>query len=119
MQGTQNMMSEDQRYAEERCSNLTEAEKNRFNLRYMQKAKKPAIALIISIFLGNFGVDRFYLGQIGVGLLKLFLNLIIIGIFWTIVDWFLILGATRQANKKIVDEIIAKIKSPAIENEAI
>ncbi|MEE0118118.1 MAG: TM2 domain-containing protein [Bacteroidaceae bacterium] len=53
-------------------------------------------ALIISLFLGCYGVDRFYVGDTGVGILKL-ITCGGCGI-WAIIDWFLIMGTTREKN---------------------
>jgi TM2 domain-containing membrane protein YozV len=45
-------------------------------------------ALMLSIFLGSLGIDRFYMGHIGLGILKLFLA----GGFgvWWLIDLILI-----------------------------
>lgn len=38
---------------------------------YMVELKDPTTALLISIFLGGFGIDRFYIGDVGLGIGKL------------------------------------------------
>lgn len=58
--------------------------------------KDPTTALILSLFLGLYGIDRFYIGDTGLGIGKL---LTCGGLWiWTIIDWFLIMGSTREKN---------------------
>ena len=58
--------------------------------------KDPTTALILSIFLGYLGVDRFILGDVGIGVGKL-LTCGGCGI-WQIVDWFLIQNRAKEVN---------------------
>jgi len=58
--------------------------------------KDPVLLLVLSIFIGGLGVDRFMLEEVGLGVGKL-LTCGGLGI-WTIIDWFLIMGATREHN---------------------
>jgi TM2 domain-containing membrane protein YozV len=77
--------------------------RDNFDLHFGAREKDPAIALILSLCFGTIGVDRFYLGHIILGVLKL----ITLGGFfvWTIIDWFLITYATRRANVAIANEV--------------
>lgn len=64
--------------------------------------KNPVLAFVLSLLFGYLGIDRFYLGQIGLGVLKL-----ITGGgcgIWMVVDWLLIMGATRDRNLKKLQE---------------
>jgi TM2 domain-containing membrane protein YozV len=58
--------------------------------------KDPTTSLIVSLFAGSLGIDRFMIGDTGLGLGKL-LTCGGMGI-WAIVDWFLIQGATKEKN---------------------
>jgi len=54
------------------------------------------LSLIVSIVGGHFGIDRFLIGDIGLGIGKL-ITCGGLGV-WTIIDWFLIMDATRSKN---------------------
>jgi TM2 domain-containing membrane protein YozV len=58
--------------------------------------KDPTTSIIVSILAGTWGIDRFIIGDTGLGIAKL---LTCGGLFiWTVVDWFLIMDATREKN---------------------
>lgn len=66
--------------------------------------KDPTISLIISILVGALAIDRFFIGDIGLGILKL-LTCGGIGI-WALVDWFLIMGRTKEKNFEMFQQIV-------------
>ena len=66
--------------------------------------KDPTTSLIVSILAGSFGIDRFMIGDTGIGVGKL-LTCGGFGI-WTIVDWFMIQGATREKNMQKLQQYL-------------
>ena len=58
--------------------------------------KDPTTVLLISIFLGSLGIDRFMLGETGMGILKL-LTGGCCGIL-TIIDWFTVQNKAKEIN---------------------
>jgi hypothetical protein len=56
----------------------------------------PNTTMIVSVMAGKFGIDRFIIGDVGLGVFKL-LTCGGLGIWW-IIDWFLIQDATRRKN---------------------
>ena len=75
---------------------LLAADESKEGLLHALQFKDPTIALILSVLTGNLGIDRFYIGDTGLGIGKL-ITCGGLGI-WTIIDWFLIMGATREKN---------------------
>jgi len=66
--------------------------------------KDPTTSLIVSILAGGLGIDRFLIGDIGLGVGKL-LTCGGLGI-WTIVDWFSIQKATREKNMEKIQQFL-------------
>jgi len=66
--------------------------------------KDPTTSLIISILAGSLGVDRFMIGDVGLGVGKL-LTCGGFGI-WAIIDWFMIQDATKDKNIKTLQQFL-------------
>ena len=84
--------------------NLTTDQKLLFNSQLSSVRKDRDIALLLSVLAGYWGVDRFFVGDIGMGFLKLF-TAGGCGILW-IVDWFLIRGRAEDHNRGKAIEIV-------------
>lgn len=80
-------------YIKERLASLDD---NRFMMITSIELKDPTTMLIISIFLGTLGIDRFMLNDVGMGILKL-LTCGVCGIL-TIIDWVNIQTMTQEWN---------------------
>lgn len=66
--------------------------------------KEPTTLLIVSLLAGSLGIDRFLLGDVGMGVLKILTCWC--GIFM-IVDWFTVMDRTKQKNlNKLLTAII-------------
>ena len=69
-------------------------------VRYELTPKNHTTAILLSFFFGFFAVDRFYLGHVGIGIVKLLVNLFTFGIgawIWYIIDFVLI--TTKHVNR--------------------
>lgn len=66
--------------------------------------RHPATCLFFACSFGYFAVDRFYLKQIGLGILKLVTMIFIIGFIWVVIDVFLALGNCRRYNQRLLEE---------------
>ncbi len=66
--------------------------------------KDPTTSLIVSILIGTLGIDRFIIGDTGLGIGKL-LTCGGLGV-WYIIDWFLIQQATREKNMQALQQFL-------------
>lgn len=71
-------------------------DESKTSILYTLSLKDPMTALILSIVAGGLGIDRFYIGDTGLGIAKL-LTCGGCGI-WTLVDYFLIMKRTKEKN---------------------
>ena len=94
------LMTNQKYFPEEKIMYLKEkllaADESKFSLISTVELKDPKTLPLVSIFLGELGIDRFMLGDTGMGILKL-LTAGCCGIL-AIIDWFQIQKKTRELN---------------------
>ncbi len=98
---------------------LEKVSEENFSTLLCTKFKNPDISLILSILFGILGVDRFYIGNTGLGVAKLLTR----GgfIIWWIIDIFIIQKATKKKNlqklEKTIDFLEGETYSKTEENK--
>jgi TM2 domain-containing membrane protein YozV len=70
--------------------------------------KNPDTFIIVSLMGGQLGIDRFLLGDTGMGVGKL-LTCGGLGI-WTIIDWFTIMSAAREKNMALFQSALNQVR---------
>ena len=88
---------------------MSESEQAQFEAQYTRMRKDPTTALILSLVFGSLGVDRFYVGDTGLGIAKL----LTLGglLIWTFVDLYLIGGAAHSKNVEAIREVKASVEA--------
>ncbi len=76
--------------------------------------KDKTTALLLSIFLGGLGIDRFYLGYTGLGILKL-LTFGGLGVWWLIDIILIACGSLKEAPKVLLNTVVMNTM-PASQN---
>tara|TARA_B110000285_G_scaffold234506_1_gene311730 strand:+ start:375 stop:683 length:309 start_codon:yes stop_codon:yes gene_type:complete len=83
---------------------LNEVDDSKWAMLSTAQFKDPTTTLIVSLLVGSLGIDRFMIGDTGLGIGKL-LTCGGMGL-WTIIDWFMIQKATREANMKQIQQFL-------------
>ena len=84
---------------------LLEADDSKFMHIQTLNLKDPTTMLIESLLGGQLGIDRFMMGETGLGVAKL-LTCGGLGI-WTIVDWFMVMDRTKELNAGLLRQALS------------
>lgn len=82
---------------------LSKLDDSKFAVVQCIQYKDPITILILALFLGGFGVDRFMLEETGLGVAKI-LTCGGCGV-WTIIDWFTALDRAKEYNYKKFSQV--------------
>ena len=84
---------------------LEAADESAYDVIISTPLKSKTTCLILSIFFGGVGVDRFYIGDIGLGIAKLLFGWLTLGI-WPLVDIFLSYKKCEEKNLETLMQLM-------------
>ena len=90
-------------------ANMSDHQRNWFNAEYQHAAKDEVAGVLLALFLGTFGIHRFYLGETGTGVLYLVFSWTGIPAILGFIECFFMPGRVRAYNQSQAQYIAAGI----------
>ena len=91
-------------------SDMTNPQRVAFQSEMNTLRKNPTTALMLCLFLGGIGAHRFYLGQVGLGLLYVLFCITLVPAIVSLIELFLIKDRVRQYDGSKAVEVARKVK---------
>ncbi len=92
---------------------MTDAQRVLFLSEFNNQRKDRTTALLLTLFLGGLGAHRFYLGQVGVGVLYLVFAVTFIPVVVSLIELFLIGSRVDRHNARIAASVAAHVRAVA------
>src|SRR5581483_10947012 len=90
---------------------MTDTQRLLFMSEFNQRRKEPSTGILLALFLGGVGAHRFYLGQVGLGVLYLLFCWTFIPVFISFIEAFLMTGRISRYNERVATDIALKIRA--------
>ena len=90
---------------------MTDQQRLLFSSEMSRRRKDRTVGLLLCLFLGGLGVHRFYLGQVGMGVLYLLFCWTFIPLIVAFVELFLIMGRVDRHNERQAEEVALKVRA--------
>jgi len=89
---------------------MTDSQRMMFQSEIGKSRKNRTTALLITLFFGGLGGHRYYMGQVGMGILYTVFCWTFIPAIVAFIELFLIMGRVDRYNEQLSQEVATKVK---------
>jgi len=101
---------QNEQYVQTLLSQLPDDKKTLFILQYNNVKKNPTTAVLLALFLGGLGIHKFYLNNVGLGIVYLLFCWTYIPAIIAFIEAFAISGVVANYNTKKAQEILMMLR---------